>query len=72
MTQSNATPEEFEKLAFESFISPAFGLVFSAPKSWRQIDDAQYFQVIDPVTGAEFTASAYANNGIFLEQWATL
>ena len=72
MTQSNATPEQFEKLALKSFFSPAFGLVFSAPVNWRQIDDAKYFQVVDPLTGAEFTASAYANNGLFLEQWATL
>ena len=47
MTQSNATPEEFEKLALKSFFSPAFGLVFSAPVNWRQIDDGQYFQVVD-------------------------
>ena len=46
--------------------------MFAAPASWRKGDDPRYFQVLDPDSGAEFTASAYAANGLFLEQWATL
>ena len=72
MSQADTASSDFEKLEFRSFASPAFGLVFAAPANWQQVDDARYFQVIDPESGAEFTASAYENNGLFLEQWGTV
>lgn len=72
MSQANTASRGFEKLEFTLFASPGFGLVFAAPANWRQVDDARYLQVIDPESGAEVTASAYENNGLFLEQWATL
>ena len=72
MTHAHSASHDFEKLEFKLFASPAFGLVFAAPASWRQVDDARYLQVIDPESGAEFTASGYDNNGLFLEQWGTL
>lgn len=58
MTQAKTATCDFAKLELKPFASPAFGLVFAAPANWRQVDDTRYFQVIDPQSGTEFTASA--------------
>jgi len=52
------------------FVSPGFGLALNAPESWLDKSDKRVFQVVDPRTDAQFTASAYENHGLSLEQWA--
>lgn len=52
------------------FVSPGSGLLFNAPEEWEETSDADYFQVIDPATDAQFTASAYQNPGLDPRQWA--
>jgi hypothetical protein len=52
------------------FASPGFGLVLNAPESWRDNSDENLFQVVDPATETEFTASAYENSGMGLQAWA--
>lgn len=52
------------------FLSPGFGLILHAPETWQETSTEKHFQVIDPNTGTQFTASAYENPGISLEEWA--
>jgi hypothetical protein len=63
---------QFSNIKLKTFVSPGIGIVLSAPEAWVETNEPDVFQVIDPVTGSEFTASAYENPGLFLEQWATL
>lgn len=55
---------------FQPFASPGFGFLLFAPPGWMENSDEKHFQVIDPATGTQFTASGYDNPGIDLEQWA--
>lgn len=68
-SQEALNSETFSHVALKSFVSTGSGLVFNAPDSWIEGPDPDFFQVIDPATGSEFTASVYANSGLFLEQW---
>lgn len=52
------------------FLSPGCGILLLAPSGWQENSDERYFQVIDPATGTQFTASAFENPGIGLDQWA--
>jgi hypothetical protein len=70
MNKNPTLIDGFNHLPFKTFFSPNFGLVFNAPDNWIEVENQQYLQIVDPTTGAEFTASAYQNNGIGLEQWA--
>jgi hypothetical protein len=72
MNQGTTPPGDFSHLKLKTFVSPDFGLVFNAPDTWVQGHDQQCFQVADPATGSAFTASAYENPGLHLEQWANL
>lgn len=69
MTQMGKEPG-FSSLKLRPFASPGFGLVLNAPESWRDNSDESLFQVVDPATDAEFTASAYENSGMTLQAWA--
>lgn len=64
-----AVTDEFSGLELKAFASPDFGIVLNAPASWQEAGDGNIFQVIDPETNAQFTASAYQNPGIGLNQW---
>lgn len=61
---------EFDAIKLRPFLSSGFGLLLNAPESWVETSTQQFFQVIDPNTNAQFTASAYQNPGIGLEEWA--
>ncbi len=61
---------KLESLQLRPFISPGFGLLFHAPETWQDASDQDFFQVIDPMTDTQFTASGYQNPGISLRQWA--
>lgn len=52
--------EDFSGLHLRRFVSPGFGIVLNAPESWNENSDAQFFQVIDPATNAQFTSSGFA------------
>ena len=65
---TNGSPD-FTTLKLRPFISPGFGLVFHAPETWHDAGDQDLFQVVDPATDAQFTASAYQNPGVSLRQW---
>lgn len=69
---SNSTVDTYEKLSFKTFFSPTFGLVIDAPDTWIEVDDPQFLQIVDPTTDTQLTASAYENNGVWLEQWANI
>ena len=61
---------DFSRLKLRNFISRGFGFLLKAPWSWQDRSNEQLFQVVDPETGTQFTASGYQNPGISLEQWA--
>lgn len=63
---------QFSHVKLKDFVSPGIGIVFKGPESWIETQNLDVFQVIDPSTGSEFTASAYENPGLILEQWGTL
>jgi hypothetical protein len=60
----------FANIKYKTYASPGFGLVLDAPDSWIEGNDETCFQLIDPSNGTEITASAYQNQGLWLEQWA--
>lgn len=55
---------------WRKFVSPGFGLVLSAPSNFVDESDQQYFQVVEPQTGAAFTATVYAGQKMDLHTWA--
>lgn len=52
------------------FVSPGLGLLLWAPSDWDETGDADFFQVCDPVSGAQLTASGFENPGLSADQWA--
>jgi hypothetical protein len=62
--------DDFSKLKLRKFLSRGFGLILKAPKSWQDRSDENFFQVVDPETGTQFTASGYKNSGASLQQWS--
>lgn len=68
--QATKDVEKSAKDEVQPFLSPAFGILLLAQPGWQENSDERYFQVIDPLTGTQFTASGYENPGIGLEQWA--
>jgi len=52
------------------FVSPGLGLMLCAPVDWEETGEADFFQVSDPVAGAQLTASGFENPGLLPEQWA--
>lgn len=71
LTVSDFLSESTQPPAWRNFASPGFGLVFSAPSNYQDESDQQYFQVVDPDTGASFTAAVYAGPKMDLHTWAT-
>lgn len=63
---------DFEALDLKEFTSPGLGLLLDAPPSWVEGGDGKVFQVIEPDTGTEISASAYENPGVTPEEWAGL
>lgn len=61
---------DFSAVELRQFTSASFGLVFYAPASWQDTSDEQYFQLVDSETDAQFTASAFDNPRVSLQQWA--
>lgn len=61
---------QFANIKYKTYASPGFGLVLDAPDSWIEGEDETCFQLVDPENGTEITASAYQNQGLWLEQWA--
>lgn len=57
-----ASAEDFSTIRLHHFFSLGSGLVFSAPDTWQDTSD-EFFQVVDPTTGAQFTSSAYRTDG---------
>ena len=51
------------------FESASYGLALDAPASWQDESDEEYFQVVDPETDTQFTASAFTNPGVTRAQW---
>lgn len=64
--------DKFAEIPLTLFISPGFGLAFDAPEVWEDSSNNDYFQVIDPQTNTQFTASAYKNPGVPLSEWANV
>jgi hypothetical protein len=64
-----AVPQDFSQLKLRPFVSLGFGLVFNAPEAWEDRGSQDHFQVVEPGTGTQFTASAYQSPGATLEQW---
>jgi hypothetical protein len=62
--------DEFSGLKLRRFISPCFGVVLNAPQNWQENSNEQLFQIIDPLTDTQFTASGFENPGMALLQWA--
>lgn len=60
----------FSSLKLHQFVSLGLGVILNAPESWEDASSEELFQVIDPATGAQFTASGYENPGVSLPQWA--
>jgi len=69
---TSAFAEGFSDLHLRSFISLGFGVVLNAPDSWRETSGSQFFQVVDPVTNAQFTSSGYeAGEDLTLQHFAS-
>ncbi len=62
----------FASMELQRFFSPGFGIELQAPMSWKEIRDDKFFQVIDPDTDTQFTASAFARTGISVQEWADM
>jgi hypothetical protein len=69
-TVSDYLSESTQPSTWRNFASPGFGLVLSAPSNYRDESDQEYFQVVDPATGAAFTAAVYAGPEMDLPTWA--
>lgn len=72
MTTHTLSSASFGGLDLKQFASPGIGLVLEAPVSWVDSGTPQHFQVRDPETDTQFTASAFQNPGMALEQWTEL
>lgn len=72
MSEANTSKDhaEFQNLKLHNFISRGFGFLLKAPRSWQDRSNDKLFQVVDPQTNTQFTASGYQNPGITLEKWA--
>ena len=68
---SDHLSESTQPSTWRNFVSPGFGLVLSAPSHYKDESDQQYFQIVDPDTGATFTAAVYAGPDMDLDTWAT-
>jgi hypothetical protein len=62
--------QDFASLPLKQFASTGIGLIIKAPASWEQTGTEKVFQLEDPATDLQFTASAYQNPGIDLAKWA--
>jgi hypothetical protein len=63
--------DKFEQLQMKTFASP-LGVVLKAPETWFEGGDEKVFQVVDPKTGTQFSASASVDPGVTLEEWTRL
>ena len=68
---SDCLSESTQPSTWRDFVSPGFGLVLSAPSHYKDESDQEYFQIVDPDTGATFTAAVYVGPGMDLHRWAT-
>ncbi|MFZ6756310.1 hypothetical protein ACO0K9_03755 [Undibacterium sp. Ji50W] len=60
---------EFSHINLVQFFSPAMGIVVNVPDNWVEESSDSIFQVSDPVTGTQFTASAFQNPGLSFDKW---
>jgi hypothetical protein len=72
LEQPSHDEQEFASVPLKQFASIGIGLVIKAPASWDYVGTEKHFQLEDPETDLQFTASAYENPGIDLEKWAEL
>lgn len=62
--------EDFSGVILQRYFSPATGIVFNAPEAWVETADEQTFQLRDPQTNMQCTASGFDNPGRSVQQWA--
>jgi hypothetical protein len=72
LEQPSHDKQDFASLPLKQFASVGIGLVIKAPASWEQTGTEKAFQLEDPETDLQFTATAYENPGIDLAKWAEL
>jgi hypothetical protein len=61
--------EEFSQLRMKTFAS-RIGVVLQAPESWTEEGDEKVFQLVDPKSGTQISASCYVNPGVTVEESA--
>lgn len=72
MSEPSRDEQEFSSIPLKQFASVGIGLVMQMPASWEQAGTDKVFQLQDPETDLQFTASAYENPGIDLAKWTAV